>query len=71
MIIRPYTQTELFFRETGFFHAAHRAGPVGRKIFKGGAGGDAVVRIANLGIIHVTAKVANVFFHNIGDFGFC
>ena len=58
------SQTELLFRKTGFIHAAHRAGPVGGEIFKGGAGGNAVVGITDLGIIHITAKVANVLFHN-------
>ena len=53
----------LFFREIGFVHAANRAGPVGGKIFKGGAGGDAVVGITDLGIVRVTAHVANVFIH--------
>ncbi len=58
------SQTELLFRKTGFVHAAHRAGPVGGEVFKGGAGGNAVVGITDFGIIHVTAKVANVLFHN-------
>ena len=57
------SQTELLFRETGFIHAAHRAGPVGGEIFKGGAGGDAVVGITDLGIIHVTAQITYVLFH--------
>ena len=55
----------LFLREIGFVYAADRAGPIERKIFKGGAGGDAVVGITDFGIIHITAHVTYVFFHNL------
>ena len=57
------SQTELLFRKTGFIHAAHRAGPVGGEIFKGGAGGDAVVGITDFGVIDVTAQITYVLFH--------
>ena len=53
----------LFLRKAGFVHAANRAGPVVGKILECGTGGDAVVRIADLGIVRVTAHVASVFFH--------
>lgn len=53
----------LLLGEVGFVHAAKRAAPVVGEIFKRGARSDAIVGIANLGVIDITAHVANVFFH--------
>jgi hypothetical protein len=56
---------KLFFREIGFVHAAERAAPIVGKIFKGGAGGNAVVGITDCGVIDITAHVTYVLFHNL------
>ena len=43
--------------------AAQGAGPVVREFFEGSSGGDAVVGIADSGIILVPSDAANIFFH--------
>lgn len=50
--------------EIGFISATERAYPVIREIFKCSSGCDAVLRIAYLGIIYITAGSAFIFFHN-------
>lgn len=44
-------------------HAADRAAPVSRKIFKCCAGLDSVLRITFLRIIGIAARIAKIFFH--------
>ena len=48
-----------------FASAAQGAYPIFGKIFKSGARGDAIVGISDFRIVHITAHVTNVFFHNI------
>ena len=55
----------LLLRKIGFVHAAERAAPIVGKIFKGGAGGNAVVGITDCGVIDITAHVTYVLFHNL------
>ena len=52
---------ELFRAEIIFADTAHRAGPIGGKIFKG----DIVVIC---GIVDIAANIANVLFHNLFPF---
>ena len=54
--------------EIGFISATERAYPVIREIFKCSSGCDAVLRIAYLGIIYITAGSAFIFFHKIPSF---
>ena len=54
----------LFLGEVGLLNTAKWAGPVERKFLKRSARGNAIVRIAYFGIIHITANAANIFFHN-------
>ena len=44
-------------------HRAKWTYPIGGQVFEFGSGGDAVVWVANCGIIHISANVANVFLH--------
>ena len=46
---------------------AERADPIGGQVFKLGARGDAVVRVAGSGVIHIPAYIANVLFHDSLD----
>ena len=56
------------FFELILAYAAKRAGPVIGQIFKGGAGGDAVVGIADFGIVLITAGAAYVLIHCCAPF---
>lgn len=47
-------------------YSAYRAHPVVGDIFKGSSGLNAVVGIANFGIVDPVANSASVFFHNKG-----
>jgi hypothetical protein len=47
----------------GFVYRAEGAGPVGGQVFKFGSGGDAVVGVADCGVIDIPANIAFVFFH--------
>lgn len=53
----------LLFLEVGFVYRAEGAGPIGGEVFELGTGGDAVVGVANCGVIDIPANIANVFFH--------
>lgn len=45
-------------------HAADRAAPVSGKILKSGAGLDAVLGIAFLGIISISTGITKIFLHD-------
>jgi hypothetical protein len=51
-----------------FPYAAKRADPICRDIFKSSSRGDTAVRIADCGIIHISADFAYVLFHNLKVF---
>ena len=46
-------------------HAAQRAAPVSRKVFKSCAGFDSVLRITLLRIICIAAGITKIFLHNV------
>ena len=51
--------------EHALIYAADRAAPVIGKIFKSGAGSNAVLRIALFRIISISTGIAKIFFHNL------
>ena len=55
-------QKRLCFLDKFFFaDSANRAYPVFWQIFKSGAGGDSVVRVANFWVVNVSAGFAFIF----------
>ena len=55
----------LSFGELVLAYSAERTNPIFGKGFKRSAGSDAVIRIANCGIVLVPAYITSVFFHKM------
>ena len=51
------------FLEIGLIDRAKRAHPIGGQVFEFSAWGNSVVRVANCGVIDITAYFANILFH--------
>ena len=58
------TDRALYFREHILAESANRANPIFRNLFPRRAGRDAVVRIADLRVIHIAAR-AFIFRHDM------
>ena len=64
--LNPHFPLLLFGRAEVFLtHTAEGTHPVSREVFKGGAGGDAVVGVAFGRVVLIVADVANVLFHSV------